>query len=209
MNKFHLRIVAICILGGSQIAFSVVSAHATQCSVERPSSTRSHWSYRIIDGRKCWYEGKPMLSKSMLYWPLARAARRDERDREANVVPENYYNLLDAQASISGDPEAILKPQVKPEMIDDGVVPTPKRTLTHDDLRAWANSMAAVTAEPILTILDRWPDKELAQQRSKPTPIEVRSQLNARTIMMATITFMALLAVLSWVTFHSRPLSKR
>ena len=29
--------------------------------------------------------------------------------------------------------------------------------------------MAAMTSEPILTILDRWPDEELQQHRTKPT----------------------------------------
>ena len=40
------------------------------CSPAAPSSPQGHWwSYRIIDGRKCWYEGKPGLSKSLLQWP--------------------------------------------------------------------------------------------------------------------------------------------
>src|ERR1700752_2129554 len=41
-----------------------------QCRVAMPSDVHGQWwSYRIIDGRKCWYEGKPMLSKSSLEWP--------------------------------------------------------------------------------------------------------------------------------------------
>ncbi len=72
----------------------------------------------------------------------------------------------------------------------------PRRTLTRDDLRAWANSMAAMTAEPIVTILDRWPDEELPQHRTKPTPVEQPSAINTRTIMVVAIMFMALLAVL-------------
>ena len=41
-----------------------------QCSAAMPSDVHGHWwSYRLIDGRKCWYEGKPGLSKSLLEWP--------------------------------------------------------------------------------------------------------------------------------------------
>jgi hypothetical protein len=28
------------------------------------------WSWRTIDGRQCWYEGPPMMSKDRLRWPL-------------------------------------------------------------------------------------------------------------------------------------------
>ena len=45
------------------------AAQAKHCRAERPSEARAHWSYRLIDGRKCWYEGDPGLSKSSLQWP--------------------------------------------------------------------------------------------------------------------------------------------
>jgi hypothetical protein len=45
------------------------AAQAKQCSAERPSASPAHWSYRLIDGRKCWYEGENGLSKSLLQWP--------------------------------------------------------------------------------------------------------------------------------------------
>jgi hypothetical protein len=38
-----------------------------QCSVS--AAKQGYWSWRMIDGRKCWYEGKPKLSKAMLEWP--------------------------------------------------------------------------------------------------------------------------------------------
>jgi hypothetical protein len=70
MKRFHLLILAASIAGASSLAFfaSVIPAQAIQCSPEWPSNARSHWSYRLIDGRKCWYAGKPMLSRSMLHW---------------------------------------------------------------------------------------------------------------------------------------------
>src|SRR6476659_10263426 len=47
-----------------------------QCSAAMPSNPNGQWwSYRLIDGRKCWYEGKPMLSKSLLEWPKQASAQ--------------------------------------------------------------------------------------------------------------------------------------
>ena len=54
---------------GATILSSVSSAQAIECASELPAVRSGHWSYRIIDGRKCWYEGKTMLPKSALRWP--------------------------------------------------------------------------------------------------------------------------------------------
>jgi flagellar biosynthesis GTPase FlhF len=64
----------LAIAGAACIAlssFGVPPALAKQqCSAAMPSDLHGHWwSYRLIDGRKCWYEGKPGLSKSLLEWP--------------------------------------------------------------------------------------------------------------------------------------------
>jgi hypothetical protein len=67
--------------------------------------------------------------------------------------------------------------------------------------------MAAMTTEPTVTILDRWPDEELPQHRTKPTAVQEPSLMNARTIIMAIIMFMVLLAVLIEVTVHRRMVS--
>src|SRR5882672_6743724 len=100
------------------------------------------------------------------------------------------------------------KPEVKPEVVDASPVSTrAKRTLTPDDLRTWANSMAAMTAESTVTILDRWPDEELPQHRTKPTAVQEPSLMSTRTIIMVIIMFMVLLAVLIEVTVHRRKVS--
>ena len=45
------------------------AAEAKQCSAAEPSNPQKHWSYRLIDGRKCWYEGENNFPKSLLQWP--------------------------------------------------------------------------------------------------------------------------------------------
>jgi hypothetical protein len=102
MKSFQRVVFAACLVGVSPIM--AVTAQATECSSERPSNTRSYWSYRLIDGRKCWYEGKPMLSKSLLHWPLARANAGDP-EREQSI-PAARHNSLDAQASMPDDSDS-------------------------------------------------------------------------------------------------------
>jgi hypothetical protein len=96
-------VFGVCIAGIALLAIpSAVIAQSKQCSAERSSNARSYWSYRLIDRRKCWYEGKPMMPKSVLYWPPAKPAVAENQKIETRVVPES--NLLDAQASMSEDP---------------------------------------------------------------------------------------------------------
>src|SRR6476619_6818741 len=95
MKRFRFVFLAVCIVLVSPVAFFPVSpAHAIQCSIERPSNAQSWWSYRLIDGRKCWYEGKPMLSKSLLEWPETSPKPVSNR-QVTSVAPEKP---LDSQA---------------------------------------------------------------------------------------------------------------
>src|SRR5262245_14413503 len=99
MRRFQQLALAICIAGCCPaVVPSVVAAQARQCSTERPPNVRTYWSYRLIDGRKCWYEGKPMLPKSLLHWSPAQTT--DYPEREPSLPATSSYNFLDAQASM-------------------------------------------------------------------------------------------------------------
>jgi hypothetical protein len=72
-----------------------------QCSAS--SGAHGYWSWRMIDDRKCWYEGKPKLSKSMLEWPsrLSRPAIKTIPDEEvASAAAEKPADPMDAQARV-------------------------------------------------------------------------------------------------------------
>ena len=43
-------------------------ASALDC-YSSPLRDRQHWSWRQIEGRTCWYPGRPGLSKAVLRWP--------------------------------------------------------------------------------------------------------------------------------------------
>src|ERR1700760_246256 len=86
--------VAIIALFSMPIATAVAKQ---QCSAS--SGAHGYWSWRMIDDRKCWYEGKPMLSKSSLEWP-ARPAVKAEPEEVASVATEKPGNPMDAQARV-------------------------------------------------------------------------------------------------------------
>jgi hypothetical protein len=81
------------------------NAKAVECSVARGSHTQGYWSWRLIDGRKCWYVGKTMISKSLLQWPAKASvqAKADPKPVPVTIVPvtvvtEKRSDPLDAQA---------------------------------------------------------------------------------------------------------------
>ena len=77
---------------------SLTSAQAKQqCSAAAPPD-HGYWSWRLIDGRKCWYEGKPMLSKSLLEWPAQSSGRADSSGQASGAVQDRGGDPLDAQA---------------------------------------------------------------------------------------------------------------
>jgi hypothetical protein len=82
------------------------SLAAQTCSAAPASS--NYWSWRIIDGRKCWYKGKPMLSKSLLAWPTRSASSREPSREESGRLHSNTEDtsseLATALAEKHGDP---------------------------------------------------------------------------------------------------------
>jgi hypothetical protein len=86
----QLRPIALvaCIAALSSLSTPFAQAKQ-QCSAAMPSDPHGRWwSYRLIDGRKCWYEGKPMLSKSELEWPKLASAKPDS-DKLVSVKPDS------------------------------------------------------------------------------------------------------------------------
>ena|SRR3982074_2252501 len=59
---------------GIVLLIGMQAAEAKQCSAAMPSNPQGHWSYRLIDGRKCWYEGENNFPKSLLQWPEQTSA---------------------------------------------------------------------------------------------------------------------------------------
>lgn len=47
------------------------SALARDCHTSKPSRDPHWWSWRLVDGKRCWYQGHAHLSKGSLRWHTA------------------------------------------------------------------------------------------------------------------------------------------
>ena len=94
------------------------NAKSVDCSVVRPSNGHGYWSWRLIDGRKCWYAGKTVIAKSSLRWPAAAQAKAKApaevqakaptQDRAeatpVSVFSDKRSDLMNAQARMIDEP---------------------------------------------------------------------------------------------------------
>ena len=108
--KTQLQLVFFVACIAALIPTGEANAKAMECSAARPSTTQSYWSWRLIDGRKCWYAGKTMVAKSLLQWPAKPSvqAKADPAPVRVTVVPvtvvpaatEKRSDPLDAHARL-------------------------------------------------------------------------------------------------------------
>ena len=92
----HCYPAVVTALIATLFSMSMTAAFAKQqCSAS--SSSHGYWSWRLIDGRKCWYEGKPGLSRSLLEWPK-QSAQPASAEEITSAVPEKPRSPLDSQA---------------------------------------------------------------------------------------------------------------
>jgi hypothetical protein len=96
-------VFAVCIasLVPTVVPTAQAKAPIRECSAS-PGKTQGHWSWRLIDGRKCWYAGKTMISKSLLQWPAKASvqAKADPSPAPVTVAAEKRSDPLDAQAQL-------------------------------------------------------------------------------------------------------------
>lgn len=105
-RQVHSALFAV--LVATLLPINAPAAQARECSVARPSTAHGHWSWRLIDGRKCWYAGKTVISKSLLKWPAAVPAQAKANAVPVSVAPvsvamERRSEPMDAQARMLDD----------------------------------------------------------------------------------------------------------
>jgi hypothetical protein len=67
------------------------AAAALECYSSAQRDQR-YWSWRQVDGRRCWYPGRPGVSKSLLRWSKASVPRSKDRrtiGRAATPTPSS------------------------------------------------------------------------------------------------------------------------
>jgi hypothetical protein len=105
--KMQIRLIffAVCIAVLVPIGMLTAQAKAQikEC-IASPSKTQGHWSWRLIDGRKCWYAGKTVISKSLLRWPAAAPAQATVKVAPpVSAVTEKRSDPMNAQARMLND----------------------------------------------------------------------------------------------------------
>lgn len=62
---------------------SAVTAKTIECQSSPPPYNKSHWAWRLIDNKKCWYAGEPGMDKSKLHWAAKANESREPTQRPA------------------------------------------------------------------------------------------------------------------------------
>jgi hypothetical protein len=104
-TQIPLVFLAACIAALALIGVPTVQAKAQIKECSGAPASRGHWSWRLIDGRKCWYAGKAVIAKSSLRWaavaraqPKADAAPVIVATTPIVVATEKRSDPMDAQA---------------------------------------------------------------------------------------------------------------
>ena len=79
------------------LAWATTASSAVECVADLPSKRNGYWSWRIIDGKRCWYLGRPGMSKAKLQWPRSAQEPPNEVDfvqpNESGFVQPNTDEL--------------------------------------------------------------------------------------------------------------------
>jgi hypothetical protein len=114
-----------------------------ECEPQRVTGDGHYWAYRIIDGRECWYPGRPGKPKNELYWGRGTtpSARQTVEEPEAETVPSEPPSR-----PVAAQPE-------QPEIAE-----------------AMPAEWRATTADQLLAFTCCWPELEEAALLPQPTP---------------------------------------
>ena len=98
-GQIQLAVFAVCIatLAAYSMPIAEAKAQIRQCSAS-PSKTQGHWSWRLIDGRKCWYAGKTVIAKSSLRWLAAAPAQANAAQVRAVEAKAVEAKAVDVKA---------------------------------------------------------------------------------------------------------------
>jgi hypothetical protein len=118
-----LVVLVAAAIGVTLLIWLIEPAKSKECE-ERPLGG-SYWSWRIIDGKRCWYQGHHVIPKSNLHWPKKRMI--DPIFPNVKVVDPKELNEIDALApSVSGPiimyPELVQSPPTTQGLLSGGTM---------------------------------------------------------------------------------------
>jgi hypothetical protein len=98
-GQIFVAVFAACIAALAVNSMPTAEAKAQrQCSAS-PSKTQGHWSWRLIDGRKCWYAGKMVIAKSSLRWPEVEPRQSKATEVKATEASSSEAKSTEVKAA--------------------------------------------------------------------------------------------------------------
>jgi hypothetical protein len=120
-----------------------------ECEPQRVTGDGRHWAYRIVDGRECWYPGRPGKSRNELFWgrgtTLSARQTVDQPQAEAEIVPSEPPSRL-----------VVAAPPEKPELDQPQAAPPEKPQIAEATPAEWR----ATAADQLLAFTCCWPELE-------------------------------------------------
>ena len=100
--------IAVLMLGAlSELA---CGGDLVECEPQRVTGDGQHWAYRIVDGRECWYRGRPGKPKNELFWHRGNALlaeqTMDQSETESRTETEPSEPPSRLEAAPPQKPEA-------------------------------------------------------------------------------------------------------
>src|SRR5262249_42572380 len=93
VNPLRLTMTRTCALIAVLIVGALIDfargGDLVECEPQRVTGDGRHWAYRIVDGRECWYPGRPGKPKNELFWDrdTTPSARQPLDQPEAETEP--------------------------------------------------------------------------------------------------------------------------
>jgi hypothetical protein len=129
-------------------------AQTVECEPQRVHDKR-YWSYRIVDGRACWYPGRPGKPKTELRWSRHAPSKSRVQTNEA----ERPGDVLSLPQAIPSAAPAAVEPE---EPLPEATLPP---GLTTDALLAFAEREQLRKQAPLIPIA-ALPQQEVVESMS-------------------------------------------
>jgi len=95
-----------------------------ECEPQRVTGDGQHWAYRIVDGRECWYPGRPGKPKNELLWhrgtalPAEQTMDQTETETETETEPSEPPSRLEAAPPQKSEATEALREEWRPTAAD-------------------------------------------------------------------------------------------
>jgi hypothetical protein len=107
--------IAVLMLGAlSELA---CGGDLVECEPQRVTGDGQHWAFRIVDGRECWYPGRPGKPKNELFWHRGNAVLAEQRMDQPETETETQTEPSEPPSRLEAAPPQ--KPEVTEELREE------------------------------------------------------------------------------------------